>query len=474
MLQTLRSRLILSHSLPLLIVVPLMGIALIYAMETRVLLARSTDQLLGNASLVVELAARQPEVWQDAGLAQEFAGEMGQHLGNRVMLLDNQGKLLASSDAGDAGRLGQDLGLEAVAAALRGETSTLTRYSRNLDAEVADVLVPARATGGQVVGVVRLTHRLGNIYEDLMRMQGVVAGILAVGLVLGIFVALLLANSLLRPVTRFSEEMQEMAASRELMPVPEGGIQEMQSLVQTFNLLVERLNAQDTERRSLLANLVHELGRPLGALKSASDALLGGAAEDEALRDEMLAGMADEIVLLRRLLDDLARLYDKESGQIKLIREPVNLNTWLPQLLLSWQADALKKDLHWQSDIASDLPILEIDPGRMAQAVGNLLNNAIKYTPAGGSVMVSAGTEAGQVYIRIQDTGEGITAEAQAQVFTPFYRGQWNRRFPQGLGLGLSIARDLVLAHGGTLDLASEVGQGSTFTIWLPFSTDGI
>ena len=468
MLPTLRSRLILSHILPLLIIVPLMGIALIYTMETRVLLARNTAQLLGNASLVVDLASHRPQVWQDSAVAQQFSDEIGQHLDSRLMLLDNRGRLLASSDLQDAGRIGQDLGLPAVATALQGKPSTQTLHSNSLDAEVADVLMPAVASDGSLLGIVRLTHRLVNVYQDFLRLRGVVAGILAIGLLLGIVLALVLARSLIRPVDTLMAKLQTMAASKELAPVPMSGVQEMRPLVETFNTLVERLDEQELQRRSLLANLVHELGRPLGALRSAIDALLGGAAEDVSLRDEMLAGMADELTLLQRLLNDLARLYDRESGQSKLVLEPVALSTWLSHLLLPWETLALKKELSWESNIPADLPTLQIDPGRMAQAVENLLSNAVKYTPAGGTVAVTAGIEGNEVYIQISDTGPGIPLEEQERVFTPHYRGRWNRRFPQGLGVGLGIARDLIVAHGGKLTLNSNTDAGAIFTIWLP------
>ena len=468
MLRTLRSRLIVSHILPILIIIPLMGIALIYAMESRVLLARSTTQLLDNAALVIELSSHQPQVWQDPEMAGQLTAEVAQYLDSRVMLLDGEGKLLASSDPQDAARVGQDLGLTDVAAVLSGQTRTQTHRSRNLDAEVTDVLMPALGSDGSVIGVVRMTHRLGNIYDDLLHMRDVVSAILVVGLLLGVVLALILASNLIRPVNQFVDEMQTMTASKELVTVPEVGIQEMQKLVQTFNILVERLHAQDIQQRSLLANLVHELGRPLGALRSAIDALLGGAAEVETFRDEMLNGMADEIVLLQRLLEDLARLYDRESGSIKLVLQPVQLSTWLSQMLLSWKADAQKKGLSWHADIPIDLPTLQIDPGRMAQALGNLLSNAVKYTPAGGAVRVAASNEPGYVTIKISDTGIGIPAEEQALVFTPFYRGHWSGRFPQGLGLGLNIAHELILAHGGQLALESNHGHGTIFTVWLP------
>ena len=468
MLSTLRSRLILSHILPLLIVVPLMGIALIYTMETRLLLVRSTTQLLGNASLVVDLTSQRPQVWQDLAFAQQFSDEIGQDLDSRLMLLDTEGRLLASSDPQDNGRLGQYLSVPGVATALQGKTSTQTGHSRTLDAEVADVLVPALAGDGSLLGVVRLTHRLGNVYQDFLRLRGVVTGVLAIGLLLGIVLALVLARSLIRPVDTLMGELQTMAASKELAQVPMSGVQELRPLVQTFNSLVERLDEQDLQRRSLLANLVHELGRPLGALGSGIDALQGGAAADAPLRDEMLAGMADEITLLQRLLNDLARLYDREAGQLGLVMQPVALSTWLPQLLLPWQALALKKDLHWESHIPADLPTVHIDPGRMAQAVENLLSNAVKYTPAGGKVTVTAGVEPDQVYIQIRDTGAGIPVDEQELVFTPFYRSKWNRRFPQGLGLGLGIARDLIRAHGGHLTLESSASDGAALTVWLP------
>ena len=107
----------------------------------------------------------------------------------------------------------------------------------------------------------------------------------------------------------------------------------------------------------------------------------------------------------------------------------------------------------------------------MAQAVGNLVSNAIKYTPPQGSVTVSAGSQEGEVWLRVSDTGPGIAAEEQARIFAPFYRGPVSGRFPQGMGLGLSIARDLVTAHGGRLTVESAPGAGSQFTIWLPVQT---
>ncbi|MCO5244941.1 MAG: HAMP domain-containing histidine kinase [Anaerolineae bacterium] len=194
--------------------------------------------------------------------------------------------------------------------------------------------------------------------------------------------------------------------------------------------------------------------------------MLGGAAEVETFRDEMLNGMADEIVLLQRLLEDLARLYDRESGSIKLVLQPVQLSTWLSQLLLSWQAGCRRVPVLARRPPQTTSPTLQIDPGRMSQALGNLLATQCD-TPAGGAVRVAASNEPGH-NIKISDTGIGIPAEEQALVFTPFYRSHWSGRFPQGLGLGLNIAHGLILAHGGQLALESNHGHGTIFTVWLP------
>ncbi len=123
------------------------------------------------------------------------------------------------------------------------------------------------------------------------------------------------------------------------------------------------------------------------------------------------------------------------------------------------------------TDIPENLPEIYIDPERMAQVLGNLLSNAVKYTPQGGSVLVTAGAGKSEVWYRVSDTGPGIHRLEQDQVFEPFYRSQKMQRFPQGLGLGLTIARDIVEAHGGMLELKSDPAQGSQLTVQLPLNS---
>jgi two-component system sensor histidine kinase BaeS len=205
-------------------------------------------------------------------------------------------------------------------------------------------------------------------------------------------------------------------------------------------------------------------------VRSAAHVLRGPAGDDPAIREELLSGVETQIERMQPLLDDLALLHGQVSGGVTLHRRPVAIGEWLPPVLLPWRAAALDKGLDWQVDVPQRLPVIEADPDRLAQVVGNLLSNAIKYTPAGGHVAVTAGIAHQELWLCVADSGPGIAAEEQQRVFEAFFRSERDRRFPQGLGLGLTIARELALAHGGRLELDSEPGQGSRFTIVLPLS----
>jgi two-component system sensor histidine kinase BaeS len=470
MFRTLRARFVLSHLLPLLLVVPLMGLALTYVIETQVLLQNLSTELQGQAVLIAQITGERTEVWYDPVQAQALVAHFDPHLGPRVMLLDAHGLLLASNDPADAGQLGQSLQPAGWAEVVAGGVRVHTSYSRQIQGEVVAVLVPVVGPDQQVTGVVRLSHQLADVSERFVHLRTLIAGVLAGGLVLGVAVGWLLALNLERPLQQITQAVRGLTSGEPLQPLAEQGPAELRLLSRSVNALVEQLRNLEQARRQLLANLVHELGRPLGALRSAIQALRGGADEEAALRQELLAGMDGEVDHLRRLLDDLNGLQSQVLGSLELERRTIFLSEWLAQVLAPWRESAQAKGLRWQADIPANLPPLQADPDRLAQAVGNLLSNAVKFTPDGGAVSIGAGEEGGMAWIRVGDTGPGITLEEQERVFAPFYRSQPSRRFPQGMGLGLTIARDLVAAHGGRLEMESTPGAGSAFTIRLPLT----
>lgn len=460
-MRSLRSQFILSHLVPLLLVAPLAAFALIYVIETQVLLADLSESLTAQAELLAEAAGDRPGMWRDSQEAQIFITRITSRIGAQYTLLLPSGQVLASNDPRQQGRVGQQMQIPEMNAVVAGQ-----RIVR-VEAGVADVMIPVLDNDDEVVGIVRATNRLADVSQRFSRLRQLVIGILLVELLAGAAVGLFLALRLERPLTSTTTAVEEIARGRRAEAIRERGPAEMRQLVQAVNTLSERLEFLEETRRQLLSNLVHELGRPLGALRSAIHALRHGADEDPELRQELLAGMDMELRTLEPLLDDLAQLHGQVLNVMALECEPQPLGEWLQALLPPWRQAALEKGLRWKADVPQDLPVVEMDAERMAQAVGNLLSNAIKHTRPGDEVTVSARRNGTQVQITVADSGPGIAPEEQDRIFEPFYRGQQGR-FPQGLGLGLTIARDLVHAHEGRLDLESTPGAGSAFIISLP------
>jgi two-component system OmpR family sensor kinase len=337
-----------------------------------------------------------------------------------------------------------------------------------LNNTLIDVLSPVFDPPGNVVGIVRLTYQVASLYELFSQFRNLIAGVVIFGLLIGGLLGLALALNIGNPVRRVTLAVNELARGGWSAPLPEQGPREVRDLVRAVNHLVEQLRSLEQARKHLLANLVHELGRPLGALRSAIHALAGGASRDPQLLADLTQGMDEETARLQKLLEDVTHLYGQTLGRLELSLEPLALSEWLPRILLSWQAAAQEKNLAWQAEISPNLPVIQADPARLSQVVGNLLSNAVQYTPSGKSIWVTAMPAEAGVAILVRDNGLGIPLEEQARIFTPFYRGDQGRRIKQGMGLGLSIARDLAVAHGGKIDLSSQPGQGSTFTLWLP------
>jgi two-component system sensor histidine kinase BaeS len=470
MMKTLRARFIISHVIPILIIVPLAGIALIYLLESQVLLSDLSDDLNERASIIAEAISDQPELLQDPDLAGSYIARIRLDFEGEVLFLGSQGTLLATSDPNRRLEIGQQPSIEGIEDAVSGSPFVLVRYSWSSPNGIA--LIPVSDVNQQLIGVVGVTEKLdaaASQFGDLRRLIGI--SILA-ALVLGVGLALILARRLERPLKSVTNSVKEIAEGHRVEPIEEKGPIEIQELIRSVNTLAADLRLLEDTRRRLLANIVHELGRPLGAIRSAIHTLRRVAIEDPATRDELLRGIEDEVIRLQPLLDDLAQLHGQVTGTVKLYRQSLELSDWLPPLVIPWRAAALDKGLQWEAEISKGIPAVSIDPDRISQVIGNLLSNAVKYTPEGGSVLFSAASTSVETRISVSDTGPGIALGEQEQVFEPFYRSKEPRRFPQGLGLGLTIARDLVEAHGGELAISSEIGKGSVFTIVLPRSSD--
>jgi len=450
----------------MMIILPVTGILITYLLETQIFLANLTNEITRQAVLVADTASTYTEIWQDPVRAQTFVERVSPNLTAKLMLLDPTGRLIVSSDPADSFMVGQVFNVpDANLLMTKGVPAEVTIN----DKKITDISVPVFNINAQLIGFVRLTNPLANIYQRSQELRQVMLIVLVGGLLVGILLSWVLGREVEKPLRQTTQAAYRLASGDQPTPLPESGPRETRLLQNAFNTLVERLQTLESSRKRLLANLVHELGRPLGALRSASQALLGGAVNDPQLSHELLQGMDDELVRLQNLLNEVAHLHEQVLGNLDLRLQDVSLNPWFQALLPTWQRLAADKKLNWENYLADDLPeIVHFDPDRMAQVLTNLISNAIRYTPSNGKIRISLSRTAEELLISVSDNGPGIQPEEAQQVFEPFKRGQAAQRLPEGMGLGLSIARDLVQAHGGKLVLEETHQPGTQITIHLP------
>jgi signal transduction histidine kinase len=244
--------------------------------------------------------------------------------------------------------------------------------------------------------------------------------------------------------------------------VREWGSPAMRSLASAFNAMTGRLQKNDEQRRHLMADIAHELRTPLTVMQGRLEGLLDGVYPRD---EEHLTRVLDETRVLSRLIEDLRTLALSESGALKLQKEPTDLGMLTREAVQAVEAQAAAQRITLRMDVPADLPLMDVDPVRIREVMTNLLFNALRHTPAGGTIALRAERKAGgAIAVSVADTGAGIAAEALGQVFDRFYKGSDSR----GSGLGLTIARKLVVAHGGEISAASELGRGTTITFVLP------
>jgi signal transduction histidine kinase len=470
MFRSLRSRLILSHILPIFIIIPLMGIVLIYVLERNFILPSLARELVNSADILIRLTDKQPQIWTDPTKAQEFLGQNTNDRSERVMFLTPDAHLLASSNPRDSDRISEVIAVPGFSQALAGQVVQRVDYSSSFQSDIIDVLAPVKDSGGHLLGVIRISYRFTTALEQFIQLRYLITGILLFGLLSGTMLGIILAINISSPIRRVTEAVYELASGSRQAKLEEVGAEEITFLLRAVNHLVDRLHDLEQARTQLLANLVHELGRPMGALRAAIHAIKKGAKRDPQLLDELLTGMDGELVLLQQLLNDLSQLHDQVLGSLELKLEPIDLSQWLPEVSTHWREAAIQKGIEWKMMIPQTLPAIYADPLRLAQILGNLFSNAIKYTPKSGTITISCGLKGDFAYIRVQDNGVGIPYEDQKRIFTPFFRGEQSKRFKQGMGLGLSIVKTLVTAHQGQLEMESIPGRGSTFTVSFPLS----
>jgi len=288
--------------------------------------------------------------------------------------------------------------------------------------------------------------------------------ILLVLAVLGIVAAGRAFRRVTAPVGAVMEAAGRVAEGEYGTRVAEGGPPEVRALARAFNQMAARLETSDRQRRNLLAEVTHELRTPLAVIQGNLEGLLDGVYPRD---DAHLGPILEETRLLSRLIDDLRTLALTEAGSLPLQKEATDVGDLVTDAAASFRAQAEEAGVTLSVD-ADDLPTMELDPTRIREVIENLIANALRYTPAGGTIRLTAarpGAEAKQrVRITVADSGAGIVPEELPHIFDRFYKSRDSR----GSGLGLTIAKNLVEAHGGEITAQSAPGQGTIIRVTLP------
>ncbi|MEV6482696.1 HAMP domain-containing sensor histidine kinase [Streptomyces sp. NPDC051576] len=295
-----------------------------------------------------------------------------------------------------------------------------------------------------------------------------IAGVAALVLLLTVAVTITVGTRLVRPLRALTYAARRPAGEHLRVPVTTND--EIGYLAAAFNDLSERRERMEDQRKAMVSDVAHELRTPLSSIRSWLEAAQDGVAvSDEAF----VASLLEEALLLQRVVDDLQDLAEADAGQLRLHPEPVSPRDLLDHVVAVHRSSAEAAGVALTARTEGDPP-LSADPVRLRQAVGNLVSNAVRHTPSGGSVTLTCRREGDEVVIEVADTGSGISDEDLPRVFDRFWRAEKSRsRRTGGSGLGLAIVRQLTEAHGGTVSVTSTLGVGTAFTIRLPADRPG-
>lgn len=323
------------------------------------------------------------------------------------------------------------------------------------------VMAPA-VDGGRVVGGVALHARLADLQGAASAVAPVLAAALAAAGLAAVLAGAWLSRRVAGPLERMTAAVQRVAAGDRQVRVEPPAWQEGEALAEAFNHMTATLHAQEEARRHFVADASHQLRAPLTALQARAEAMLDGVVADEAGRRRYLADIVGQTHRLAELAQHLLDLERLEAGETT--PQPAALD--LPKLLAEVAAAAPAEGARITIEPAGDLPPAWADPAEVRQALANLVDNALKYTPAGGEITLSARREGDLVRVTVADRGPGIAPEHLGRVWDRFYRVPGDDS--PGSGLGLAIVKRLIERQGGQVWAESEPGTGAVFSFTLP------
>jgi len=333
------------------------------------------------------------------------------------------------------------------------------------DAERDFAITSAVLRDGALLQVGRSTTNRDRILIPFRKTFLIVGGAV---ILLGLATGMWLAHRTLRPVREVVTTARKIIATgdHEARVPEQPGADELTEMAALFNNVLEKNAALVRAMRESLDNTAHDLRTPLTRLRGLAELALQS--DDPAAHREALADCAEESERVLAMLRALMDVTEAEAGMMRLDRQPTDLAKLIADVVELYAMIAEEKRIIVTNETSGPL-VASVDPARMRQVFANLLDNALKYTPGGGRVTISIRAEAGAVKVTFHDSGIGIATDEQTKIWSRLYRSDRSRT-QRGLGLGLSLVKAIVEAHGGSAAVQSEPGAGSTFTVTLPSS----
>jgi signal transduction histidine kinase len=323
---------------------------------------------------------------------------------------------------------------------------------------------------GNSVGTLYIAPEPSAVFPSPLSLSQAISHYLLWGALLAVVVAFLITYFLSRrisaPVKALTLAVRRMGQGDLSQRVQSKEKGELGELAQAFNTMAENLDRGEKLRRNMIADVAHELRTPLSNLKGYLEAIRDGVIRPA---PDAIRSLDEEADLLSRLVDDLQELSLAEAGELKLDCHTEDIIKLLKQAVAVRQTQAAAKGVLVSVDLPKKLPTVNIDAHRISQVLLNLIDNAITHTPKGGTITITARKLDNWLEIGVEDTGEGVPAKDLPNIFERFYRVDKSRaRATGGAGLGLAIAKSLVEAHGGKIEVKSQTGKGSRFSFTIP------